>query len=475
MKIQEVLSTNNIKLTKYQKVFLSNNSNQDWPLCKCGCQQPVLLNYTDSNAVFREFASAQCSRKSKTISSEVENLLKNYDWLYDQRFVQKKSKELIAEELGISITPINKWLKFHNLNHLRLNESEHKIQQVLNDKQFLQEEYDKFKTLKDIASSIGTSTATLSSFFSRHNITTRTGNDYDRKNFKSKEEMQLYNWICSVLSSDTEVRSGDRKTIGKELDVYIPSLGLAVEYNGIFSHMYRPDAKTEEAKKGPSFHLNKTIKCQDKGIQLIHIFSDQWTKNPDAVKTILMAKLGINKKIFARKCTIKIPSVHEKNEFLNKYHLQGADKSKFHYGLYHNDELVSIMTFGISRYNKNYKWELVRYCGKMGITVVGGFSKLLKNFTKNNMGSIVSYADRCYSDGNVYQKNGFVLTKINKPSYHYLNLNKNIRVNRRMYTKKRILEMLKLSSSQKSESELTKELGIDKIFDCGTLTYILEN
>lgn len=474
MDIYSVIEQYQPRITKFQKKYFEENPSSEWPMCPCGCDRPVLLNYTKPNSLFRQYASAECSRKSKTIPKEINNILSNKDWLYEQRFILKKSKELIAEELGISSGPINKWLKIHNIDYLKLSESDHKVQEFLDNKEFLENEYNKGKTLEEIAKAIGSSKSTVSIKFNEYNIETKEPNSYDRKSFSSKEEMQVYDWIRSILPENIEVKHRDRKTIGSELDIYIPELNIAVEYNGIYTHLWRPNAKSESSQKGPKFHLNKTIACEKQGIQLIHIFSDQWNKNQSAVKTILMAKLGANKTIFARKCEIRTPSVHEKNQFLDSYHLQSADKSKYHFGLYYSDELVALMTFGSSRYNKNYKWELIRYCGKFGISVVGGFSKLLKHFMKNHNGSIISYADRCYSDGGVYEMNGFSLTKINRPGYYYVNLNKGSRINRRMYTKKRILQLIGITSSLKSEAELTEELGLKKIFDCGTLTYTID-
>lgn len=476
MKIKYVLESYSSKTTKYQRDYFANNLESDWPTCKCGCGENVLLNITDSNAIFREYSSPIHSRRSKTISKDVESFLKDYNWIYDQRCTQKKSIELIAKELGISVTPVNKWLKYHNLDGIRYNASDYTIEEMLNDKNHLKSLYDQGMTMEQIATTIGSSKATVSLKFKEHNIPAKKSNLYVRKsNKRSAEEIQLYDWIVSMIPN-IEVTHSNKSILedGRDIDILIPELNIGIEYNGIYSHIYREFESTPSKIKDSTYHLSKTEKCNNKGIQLIHIFSDSWTKKPDTVKTILMSKLGVNKKIFARKCEIRIPTLHEKNIFLNSYHLQGADKSKYYYGLYYNNELVNIMTFGASRYNKKYNWELIRYSGCIGITVVGGFSKLLKHFRKQFEGSIISYADRCYSDGGVYNSNGFTLLRINKPSYYYVDLNKCVRMNRRMFTKKRILKLLNIESSTKSESELIKDMKIEKLFDCGTLTYVME-
>lgn len=124
-------------------------------------------------------------------------------------------------------------------------------------------------------------------------------------------------------------------------------------------------------------------------------------------------------KIYARKCIIKEISVKEKNKFLNLYHIQGEDKSKVKLGLFFNDELVACMTFGKPRFNKNYQWELIRFASKY--KVIGGASKLLKYFEKQyKPESIITYADRRFSKGNLYNLLEFKLLSKTQPNYFYI-------------------------------------------------------
>jgi len=79
------------------------------------------------------------------------------------------------------------------------------------------------------------------------------------------------------------------------------------------------------------------------------------------------------------------------------------------YGLEYGGELVAVMTFSKSRYNKNVVWELVRFANKLDTIVIGGFSKLLAYFRKFNSCSIVSYCDKSRGFGSVYINQRFIL------------------------------------------------------------------
>lgn len=148
--------------------------------------------------------------------------------------------------------------------------------------------------------------------------------------------------------------------------------------------------------------------------------------------------------------------------------MQGEDKSSVKLGLEYNGDVIAIMTFAKSRFNKGYNWEFTRFCVKGGVSVVGGFSRLLKAFRGAYKGSIVSYADRRYSNGNVYNTNGFNLIGVNKPSYYYVDKNYLRRYHRMRFQKKYI------GAYDCTEYEKARELGYEKIFDCETLAFGLQ-
>ena len=127
---------------------------------------------------------------------------------------------------------------------------------------------------------------------------------------------------------------------------------------------------------------------------------------------MLNIALGLVKdKIYARKCIIKELSNKEAKQFNDLNHLQGHRNAQVTYGLYYNDELVQLMSFSKTKYNRNLKdnnsWEIIRGCPGGNNLVVGGVSKLLKYFIKQHTPSqVFSYCDFNKFDGKGYEKAG---------------------------------------------------------------------
>jgi transcriptional regulator with XRE-family HTH domain len=459
----------NIPLRTRAYVIVNSITEETIPKCKCGCGTVCGIDKTYTENGFRLYANSTCSRKDKTIDKNAKLKLEDYNWIYDQRVVNKKSIEDIANQLNISTIPVVKYLKYHKLNNLIDARRRNSLSiSILSDKEKLQEIYESGLTCEQIAEKFGTTKSTVSRWLNIYNIKTRESNSYERKIKRvSKEENNLFEYVKSIY--DAEIYQSNRSVLnGKELDIFIPKKNLAIEYNGLYSHQFRPTEAKESLIKGKSYHLQKTLSCEKQGIQLLHFYSDEWNLKNDIVKSIIASKLGLNEKVYARKCDKIILSIQEKNKFLNDNHIQGEDKSKIKIGLTYNNELVCVMTFCKSRFNSTYEWELSRFANKKGINVIGGFSRLLKWFREQYKGNIVSYADRRYSNGNVYIKNGFEVVRTNSPSYYYVDKNFLKRYNRMKFQKKLI------GAYNCTEYEKAREMGYNKIFDCGTICFGLQ-
>ena len=201
---------------------------------------------------------------------------------------------------------------------------------------------------------------------------------------------------------------------------------------------------------------------------MIHIWEDDWEYKQDIVKSMVLNKLGKSEKIFARKCQIRVVENKIVREFLDQNHIQGFVGSKVKLGLYYNEELVSLMTFGnlrksLGQKSKDGSYELLRFCNKLNTNVVGGASKLLNNFIREyDAKRIVSYADKDWSVGNLYEVLGFTNVGGNGPDYKYIV--KGCRVHKSRYKKS------KLNTNLTESQEMTKR-EIYKIYDCGKIKF----
>jgi len=275
-------------------------------------------------------------------------------------------------------------------------------------------------------------------------------------------ELQLLNFIEE--SYEGEIITNNRTIIPPhEVDIYLPEIKLVIEFNGLFWH--------SEINKDKYYHFNKTNEAEKEGIQMLHIWEDDWLLKDDIVKSMLKNKFNNTpNKVFGRKCKIKKVGSKEYREFLDNNHIQGYSNSTYSYGLYYNEKLVSLMTFSKPRNMMGHKsrdnvYELARFCNKTNYNIVGGASKLFKHFIKEHSPKeIYSFSDRSYSNGNLYKILGFEYSHRSKINYHWV-LNKE-RKHRYNFAKHKLVE--KGYDPNLSEREIMYEqVGAYRIWNSG--------
>jgi very-short-patch-repair endonuclease len=282
----------------------------------------------------------------------------------------------------------------------------------------------------------------------------------------SIQEKELQKIVSDIVG---DCILNDRTTIPpKELDIVIPNKKLGIEYNGVYWH--------NELFVEDDYHLKKYLSCKSKGFDLIQIFQDEWETKRDIVLSLIKNRLGYNTNnvIYARKCEIKFVTNKEHNQFLNVNHVQGKVGASVKLGLYYNDELVSLMTFGklrksLGSSHVDGEWELIRFCNKLNHNVVGGASKLFKYFVKNyNPIKILSFSDNRFFNGDMYKLLGFGYDGYSKPSYFYV-IN-GLRHHR--YNFRKDVLVREGFDSNKTEHQIMLDRGIYRIYDCGNKRWL---
>lgn len=294
-----------------------------------------------------------------------------------------------------------------------------------------------------------------------------------KKHSQSYAELFLLNYL------DQFNPVANNRDFGKEIDILLHDYKFGIEYNGLMFHSYGKNKhkmfdnhNNIDSKK----HLHKTNLLEEKEYQLFHIFENEFT---DIIKrniwlSMINNKVHISEKIFARKCIIKELDSTKSSDFLKYNHIQGSINSSINLGLYYNDKLVCLMTLGKSRLNKSYEYEIYRFCNLLNTNVIGGASKLLKYFERNyNPKSIISYANRRWSRGNLYYKLGFDLLNISDPNFFYFKqVNSDYKLYSRLKFQKFKLESeLEIYDSNLSARENMINNNYRIIYDSGNLAF----
>lgn len=310
------------------------------------------------------------------------------------------------------------------------------------------------ETIEDFESKLGVKRHTALRLIHKYSL------DIHIDRYSSLKEKEVANFIKSLYYGN--IQTNVRNIISPlELDIYIPEKKIAIEFNGNYWH--------SDINKDKNYHQEKTLNCAKHGIRLIHIFEYEWNSNEDKIKQYLSNMLLNKKAVYARETKVKEVDKKEAYEFLDKYHIQGRGNAEINLGIISNNELISVMSFGKPRFNKNYQYELIRYASKCGITVVGGAEKLFKYFINNyEVDNIISYAEISKFTGNIYLKLGFKLKTISEPNYVWISFDEN-NVLSRYQTQKHILIEKGLGTEDQTEYEIMTNNEYYRVFDSGNL------
>ena len=300
------------------------------------------------------------------------------------------------------------------------------------------------------------------------------------KSKTSKAENEIKQFL---IDNGINVLQSTRKYLnGIEIDLLSLEHKIGIEYDGNLYHTENYGGKMH------GYHLNKTNLANNNGIDLYHIFEDEWENQKEIIKNKLLHLFNKSNSMIigARKCEISVISQDIKSEFLLKNHIQGNDKSKIRLGAFYNDELCAVMTFSNLRNmskEKNYDqntYELTRFVIKNNYIITGIADRLLKFFIQNyRPDRIISFADRRWTpnkEHNLYTKLGFKCIQILKPDYSYYNmkLHRSKRLHKFGFGKGNLKRRYpETYDPNKTEWEMMQELGYDRIWDCGKFKYEL--
>lgn len=269
--------------------------------------------------------------------------------------------------------------------------------------------------------------------------------------------------FCELLTESGITFEQEFALDGKRFDFKVND--ILVEINPTATHNSTWGIYSKEGLE-KNYHKTKTSIANTNELRCIHVFD--WD---DPSKIISM--LSTKEVVFGRNCIIKEVPVEKTAEFLATYHIQGYARDKIRIGLYYEDKLVSLMTFGKPRYNKNYQYELIRYCNAE-FNVIGGAEKLFKYFVANyRPSSIISYCDLSKFSGQVYEKLGFKKIRTSGAAKHWYNLKTKEHITDNLLRQRGFDQLFKTNHGKGTSNEvLMLEAGFVEVYDCGQATYV---
>lgn len=275
----------------------------------------------------------------------------------------------------------------------------------------------------------------------------------------SKGEQAIADFISSL---GVEIVQQWSQIKGFKVDIFIPSANLAVEYCGLYFH--------GERFADENAHVERMRLMEKQGVRTLFVFEDEWLAKKDVVKKTIRSTLGLNDRVGARSTTLVRPTWSDVKAFLEENHLQGAGISRgMNYGLESGGELVAVMTFGPSRFGTG-DWEMLRFASSLN--VVGGFTKLLKAFRREHVGSLFSFSDNRWFSGGVYQRAGFVNLGVSNPGYFWCRGTD--RHPRYRFQKHKLRGLFPdCDPDRQTEVEIMSARGYHRIWDCGQTRWLL--
>lgn len=288
--------------------------------------------------------------------------------------------------------------------------------------------------------------------------------------------------LAKFMSIFGPIKERDRSVISpKELDIYAPWAGVAVEYCGEYWHAA---SSADDERKDRTRHLDKHRACEAAGIRLLTVYESEWLSRPFAIRRLIRNALGKARgRVMARKCTVEAVGNAEAAAFFERYHPQGGAGWGQTYGLRYNGKLVACMRFAFGANdrgaNAERAWTLTRYATR--VSVPGGASRLFAAFLEDcGPESVKSFSDNRYFTGRMYEQLGFVLEEETGPDYQVYHPKTGL-LAKTAWQRKNIParirdigahETFNPATDPRSERDMTYLLGAQRMFDCGKKRWV---
>lgn len=458
----EILTATNFLNTKSNSVLFKERLRcillgiSNIPKCKI-CSNEVHF-VGKKNHYYNTYCSKACMGKDvEFIQNRQHSLLKNTQQKYGVENISQLQS--VKQKKYIKLKGRKYPQQSGKHHHSRTKMTTDQCQMLENIDQLYQKHIDKKIPITIFSKQIGLGPSTLRNIFLQHG--------YKNQIFSNSYQERTLAQFLESFNIPFETNTRTILSKNKELDIYFPNHKLAIEINGLFWH---------NDQKQPKYHLlEKTKECKNLGIHLLHFFDIELDEKFPIVASMIQNFLQINTKIFARNCQIMEIDSKTAYNFYQQNHIQGGVYSRFNWGLIHEHKLMACLSISPARYGTNNQiYELTRFCNKININILGGFSKLLKNAINTTTPQrLVSYCDQRFFTGNSYTQFGFNLDHTTNPNYYYFRSDDYHLASRIKFQKHKLSHLLPNFDPNLSESQNMYNNGYYRIYDCGNKVFVL--
>ncbi len=251
--------------------------------------------------------------------------------------------------------------------------------------------------------------------------------------------------LQSVFSKMLNTIDIKYETNFKTADFFIPSHNIIIE-----TVDFRKCSDLVMADQ--SYYVKKRQAYVNEGYTPLFFHQDEILNKSHIIKSIIQNKLGQAQRIGARQCELAESTKSEGVEFVEDNHLMGKGAGD-HFVLKYNGEIVSCMC--VKRLKEN-DYEISRFCNKIGYSVMGAFTKLIKAAQERlPIKTLVTFIDRRYGKGNYLEALGFAFIGCHK-SFKWTNGKESCH-------------------RMRFKGNTGYDEGWAKIFDCGQAKYLRED
>lgn len=285
----------------------------------------------------------------------------------------------------------------------------------------------------------------------------------------SLQEESIYEYLLSVGLCAEDIKRHDRVILNnkKEIDFYMPSKNIAIEYNGSFWH-------SESKGKSKNYHKQKFEICYKQGIPLLNIFDFYWLNNQSVIKDIINKRLGSKQDYFHYEdCSINFISQKLAVDFYKKNTINLENsifKSDYcnHIVLEKQNEIL----FCLSYFCYNNEVSIEKYGFKLGFECNNAIQYICKKISYSNYKKFKVILNNDIDDLNLFKTNGFNIEQKLDPICFYILNNEllsldEINVNLILEEFPALKEKCKIKPDNEIKDFLLTSLGVNKVYNSG--------